>query len=77
MRKKADWLDIVVNFISFAAMILVLSLARFNLPIKIVLAFGLSIAISAGWAYYKRKTIQRKSEPKRVHVYSVKNLDEK
>ena len=56
MRKKADWLDILVNFISFAAMILVLSLARFSLPIKIVLAFGLTIAISAGWAYYKRKT---------------------
>lgn len=77
MRKKADWLDILVNFISFAAMILVLSLSRFSLPIKIVLAFGLSIAISAGWAYYKRQAFKRKTEPKRLQVYSVKNVDEK
>jgi hypothetical protein len=77
MRNKADWLDIVVSFASFAAMIMVLSLARFTLPLKILLAFGVSIAISSGWAYYKRKVRKRRSEPKRLHVYSVKNVDDK
>ncbi|WP_104086238.1 hypothetical protein [Arthrobacter sp. GMC3] len=77
MRKKADWLDILVQFASFAAMIMVFSLTRFGLPIKIVLAFGVSLAISGAWAYYKRKIRRHPSEPKRLHVYSVKNVDEK
>lgn len=76
MRKKADWLDITVQFASFAAMCLVLSLARFGLPLKIVLAFGVSIAISGAWAYYKKQTRRRKAEPKRMHVYSIRNADE-
>jgi hypothetical protein len=75
MRKKADWLDITVQFASFAAMCLVLSLTRFGLPLKIVLAFGVSIAISGAWAYYKRQTRKRKTEPKRRHVYSIKVVD--
>ena len=77
MRKKADWLDITVQFASFAAMCLVLSLTRFGLPLKIVLAFGVSIAISGAWAYYKRQTRKQKSEPTRMRVYSIKNVDEK
>lgn len=77
MRKKADWLDILVQFASFAAMIMVFTLAKFGLPIKIVLAFGISLAISGSWSYYKRKTARRASDPKRLHVYSVKNVDEK
>lgn len=76
MRKKADWLDITVQFASFAAMCLVLSMTRFGLPLKIVLAFGVSIAISSVWAYYKRQARKRKSEPRRVHVYSIKDVDE-
>ena len=77
MRIKSDWLDIIVNFASFAAMILVLTFARFSLPIKIVLAFAVSLAITGGWSYYKRKIRRRPSDPKRLHVYSVKNVDEK
>lgn len=77
MRKKADWLDITVQFASFAAMCLVLSLTRFGLPLKIVLAFGISIAISGAWAYYKKQTRRQKADPKRMHVYSIKNVDEK
>lgn len=76
MRKKADWLDIIVQFASFAAMCLVLSLTRFALPLKIVLAFGVSLAISGAWAYYKRQVRKRPTELKRAHVYSVKNVDE-
>ncbi|MGA7203744.1 MAG: hypothetical protein WBX27_03830 [Specibacter sp.] len=75
--KKANWLDIVVQFASFAAMCLVLSMTRFGLPVKIILAFGVSIAISAGWAYFKRQRIKNHGEPKRMHVYSIKNVDEK
>lgn len=77
MRKKTDWLDIIVNFASFAAMILVLTFVKTNLPIKIVLAFAVSLAITGGWSYYKRKLRRRPSDPKRLHVYSVKNEDEK
>lgn len=77
MRTKSQWLDVVVQFASFAVMILVLTYARFSLPIKIVLAFGISLAISGGWSYYKRKVRRRRSDPKRLHVYSVKNVDEK
>ncbi|MDJ0311880.1 hypothetical protein [Arthrobacter sp. H35-D1] len=77
MRNKTDWLDILVSFASFAAMILVLTFTRFNLPIKIVLAFAVSLAITGGWSYYKRKVRRRPSDPKRLHVYSVKNVDEK
>ena len=77
MRNKSDWLDIIVNFASFAAMILVLTFARIILPIKIVLAFAVSLAITGGWSYYKRKIRRRPSDPKRLHVYSVKNEDEK
>ncbi|MGO4385853.1 hypothetical protein [Specibacter sp. RAF43] len=76
MRRKADWLDITVQFASFAVMCLVLAVTRFPLPVKIVLAFGLSLAISGGWAYYKRMSRKRQSDPKRMHVYSVKNVDE-
>ncbi|MCQ9164810.1 MULTISPECIES: hypothetical protein [unclassified Arthrobacter] len=76
MRKKADWLDLTVQFASFAAMCLVLSLTRFALPLKIVLAFGISIAISGAWAYYKRQARRRQTEPKRMHVYSIKDVDE-
>ncbi len=77
MHKKTDWLDIIVNFASFAAMILVLTFVKTNLPIKIVLAFAVSLAITGGWSYYKRKIRRRPSDPKRLHVYSVKNEDEK
>ncbi|PYI39137.1 hypothetical protein CVS30_07480 [Arthrobacter psychrolactophilus] len=77
MRKKTDWLDIIVNFASFAAMILVLTFARINLPLKIVLAFAVSLAITGGWSYYKRKLRRRPSDLKRLHVYSEKNVDEK
>lgn len=77
MRNKTDWLDVIVNFASFAAMILVLIFARFGLPVKIVLAFAVSLAITGGWSYYKRKLRRRPSDPKRLHVYSVKNADEK
>ncbi len=77
MRRKADWLDITVQFASFAAMCLVLSLTRFGLPLKIVLAFGVSLAISGAWAYYKKQSRKHKAEPKRLHVYSVKNVDGK
>ncbi|GAA4655576.1 hypothetical protein [Arthrobacter cryoconiti] len=77
MRNKADWLDILVNFASFAAMIMVLTFARVNLPLKIVLAFAVSIAITGLWSYYKRKIRRRPSDPKRLHVYSVKNVDDK
>ena len=76
MRKKADWLDIIVQFASFAAMCLVLSLTRFGLPVKIILAFGVSLAISGTWAYFKRRLRKRPTDLKRVHVYSVKNVDE-
>ena len=76
MRKKADWLDIIVQFASFAAMCLVLSLTRFGLPMKIILAFGVSLAISGTWAYFKRQLRKRPTDLKRVHVYSVKNVDE-
>ena len=77
MRNRSDWLDILVNFSSFAAMILVLTFVRVNLPIKIVLAFAVSLAITGAWSYYKRKLRRRPSDPKRLHVYSVKNVDEK
>ncbi|WP_449374382.1 hypothetical protein [Arthrobacter psychrolactophilus] len=77
MRNKTDWLDIIVNFASFAAMILVLTFVRTNLPIKIVLAFAVSLAITGGWSYYKRKLRRRPSDLKRLHVYSEKNVDEK
>ena len=77
MRNKNDWLDVIVNFASFAAMILVLTFVRVNLPLKIVLAFAVSLAITGGWSYYKRKHRPRPSDPKRLHVYSVKNVDEK
>lgn len=77
MRKKTDVLDIIVNFASFAAMILVLTFLRTSLPIKIVLAFAVSIAITGGWSYYKRKLRRRPSDLKRLHVYSEKNVDEK
>lgn len=77
MRNKTDWLDIIVNFASFAAMILVLTFARINLPLKIVLAFAVSLAITGGWSYYKRKLRRRPSDLKRLHVYSEKNVDEK
>lgn len=77
MRNKTDWLDIIVNFASFAAMILVLTFVRINLPLKIVLAFAVSLAITGGWSYYKRKLRRRPSDLKRLHVYSEKNVDEK
>ncbi|MGA7203675.1 MAG: hypothetical protein WBX27_03480 [Specibacter sp.] len=77
MPNKNNWLDVVVSFASFASMILVFSLTRFNLPIKILLAFGISAAITGGWAYYKRKLRKRPSDLKRLHVYSVKNEDDK
>lgn len=77
MRNKTNWMDVVVSFASFASMIMVFTLTRFNLPIKIVLAFGISAAITGGWSYYKRKARRHPPEPKRLHVYSVKNVDEK
>ncbi|ALO65421.1 hypothetical protein NHF46_23155 [Arthrobacter alpinus] len=76
MRNKTDWLDIIVNFASFAAMILVLTFARVNLPLKIVLAFAVSLAITGGWSYYKRKLRRRPSDLKRLHVYSEKNAED-
>ena len=76
MRNKTDWLDIIVNLASFAAMILVLTFARVNLPIKIVRAFAVSLAIPGCRSYYKRTLRRRPSDPKRLHVYSVKNVDQ-
>lgn len=76
MRKKTNWLDITVQFAAFAVMCLVLSLARFPLLVNIVLAFGLSMAISTGYSIYKRRQSAHRTEPKRVRVYSVKNVDD-
>ena len=77
MPKRFDWLDILVQFASFAAMIMIFTLTKFGLPLKIVLAFAVSLAISGSWAYFKRKTLRRRADPKRMHVYSVRNVDEK
>ncbi|WP_125616915.1 hypothetical protein [Specibacter cremeus] len=76
MRGKTTWLDITVQFASFALMCLILAVTRFPLPLKIILAFGVSIAISAGYAYVKRVSRKRAAEPKRVRVYSVENVDD-
>lgn len=81
MRTKVDWLDIIVNFASFASLILILSLARMNLPLKIILAFAVSVGITLGWSYVKRRVLKHKAEqysgqraPKRARVYNVSDV---
>ncbi|MBW4095743.1 MAG: hypothetical protein HIU81_10415 [Acidobacteria bacterium] len=76
MRKKTDWADLTFQFLSFAVMCLILSVARLPFVGKILLAFAASVLLSFLWAQGRKMWRKRRAEPRRIRVVSVKNADD-
>ena len=76
MRKRAGAADLVFQFISFAAVCVVLSMARWPFPVKIVLAFVFSLLLSWGYAYVRRVLRRRQQQPKKLRVIHIESVDD-
>lgn len=76
MRKKADWADLVFQFISFAMVCVALSVVSWPFPIKIMMAFGFSLLLAWGWAYVRRVLRLRRQQPRKLRVVRIENVED-
>jgi membrane protein implicated in regulation of membrane protease activity len=76
MRKRASAADLAFQFISFAGVCVLLSLARWPFPVKIVLAFAFSLLLSWGYSYVRRVLRRRGQQPKKLRVIHIENAED-
>ncbi|MCZ2401841.1 hypothetical protein IV498_01245 [Paenarthrobacter sp. Z7-10] len=76
MRKKADWGDLVFQFVSFALVCLALSLLTWPFLVKLVAAFGFSMLLAGVYKYVRRTVRRRRQQPKRLRVMHIENVED-